>query len=404
MPIILFIGVVKARQFYVDQKYLASLKWVLLEIIAPPTVEKSPKVAEYIFSSLHAVYSSVDWKSRFFFGKVQDWFSFEIVSTNGEPHFYVRTPELYRNLVETQIFAQYPEAEIKLAERDYINDLPNFLPNDQYNLFGSELTLSQPNSYPIRTHEEFEEKSGAKESEFKRTDPLASIFEILSTLEGGEHIWIQFLLRPTGSGWLEQAKLEIDKIIGRETQPQSSKVYDALTAIDQLIPGSSAPAEKKEDKKEPTVASLTPGKRVVLEGIEKKISKLAYEAGIRFVYLGRSDNFHRSHVSGVFGLFRQFASTNSFVPSKKTITSDKGILSQIFPSDKGFFVDAREYKKKWKLYRNYRKRLFVKEPMILNIEELATLWHLPGLGVRAPLFPRVDSKKSQPPSGLPTIG
>jgi len=362
MPIILFIGVVEARQFYVNQKYLNSLKWILLEVLPPPDVEKSPKVAEYIFSVLHGVYLPTNWKGRFFNGKVVDWFSFEIVGTNGEPHFYIRTLESYRNLVETQIFAQYPSAEIRVVD-DYVNALPALLPNDKYNLFGAELLFNQPDCYPIRSYEEFEEQGGAKESEFKRTDPLASIFELLSTLAGQEHIWIQLLLRPTGGAWLEKAKGEIDKILGKEKAPQPSRLHDAVTVIDQLIPGAAVPAEKKEDKKEPTVMSLTPGKRAILEAVEKKMAKLAYEVGIRFMYLGNPDNFQRAHVSGIFGFFRQFTGANSFKPNGKTMTFDKGILSQFFPSDKGFFVAPREYRKKWKLFRNYKRRLFVKEPV-----------------------------------------
>jgi len=38
---------------------------------------------------------------------------------------------------------------------------------------------------------------------------------------------------------------------------------------------------------------------------------------------------------------------------------------------------------------------------VLNTEELATLYHLPGLAVRAPFLPRVESKKGQPPAPLP---
>ncbi len=406
MPIMLFIGVVEGRQFYVNQKYLTSLKWVLLEIIAPPEVEKSPKVAEYIFAALHGIYLPVNWKARFFQGKVVDWFSFEIVSTNGAPHFYIRTPEAFKNLVETQIFAQYPQAEIKVVERDYVQDLPLYLPNDKYNLFGAELIFDKPNSYPIRTYEEFEELGTNKEAEYKRTDPLASIFEILSTLQGGEHIWIQMIARPTGGDWREKAQADIDKILGKETPPKQSALQKAVFAIDAALPGSTAvPAEEKKEvkSKELTVGQLTPGKRDLLTAIEKKLNKIGYEATIRFMYIAPPDNFSRAHVSGIFGLFRQFAGTNVFLPNKRTMTIDKGYLSQIFPSDKGFFAAQREYRKKWKMYRNYRRRLPSKTPVILNTEELATLYHLPGLGVRAPLFPRVDSKKGQPPPGLPTL-
>ena len=91
-----------------------------------------------------------------------------------------------------------------------------------------------------------------------------------------------------------------------------------------------------------------------------------------------------------------------------------GVIVGMFPwafiNDKGFFADARTLKKKEGMYKSYRGREFAKPPkptgkefpIILNTEELATLWHLPGLNVSAPLVPRVQAKKGQPPSILPT--
>ena len=38
---------------------------------------------------------------------------------------------------------------------------------------------------------------------------------------------------------------------------------------------------------------------------------------------------------------------------------------------------------------------------VLNTEELATIYHLPDMGVRAPLLPRVEAKRGEPPVGLP---
>lgn len=402
-------AVISSRQVYLNQRYLSSLNWVLLEIKSPPNVEKSPKVAEYIFANLHGIYSPPSAKDKFFQGKVHDWFSFEIVGINGEAHFFVRAPEKLKNLVETQIFAQYPEAEIKEVTEDYIKSLPEFLPNNDYDLSGMELILDKPDVFPIYTHPNFEEVSPAKEEETKRTDPLSSIFEVLSTLEPGEQVWIQILMQPTGSDWTKKAKDAIDEILGKGKKVERNLAGQIVDFIDDLVPGGgksdSGDKDKKEKKerKEPGISDLTPGKKAVVEKIEQKIAKLAYLGGVRFAYIGRKDIFHRSHVSAVLGLFKQFSTghLNGFKANKKTKTSSRGWAAWLFPSDKGFFIESIEFKKKWQLYQNLRNRTFVLKPNVFNIEELATIFHLPGTGIKAPLFPRVQTKKGQPPPGLP---
>lgn len=389
------------------QEYISAMKWVTLEIKPPADVVKSPKMAENIFSALHSVYiKAATWKERFFKGKVQDWFSFEIVSVGGEMRFYVKAPEAYRNFIESQIFAQYSDAEIKESE-DYINNLPEHLPNDEFDLFGTELIFTKPDAYPLKTYPEFEESPNAKETENKRTDPLSPLAEQISTLDQGEHIWVQLIVRGTSGDWVKKAQSEIDKMMGREAKVEAdflSKAVEGFSGlITSAIPSISAGEERKEEKKELTPGQLTPGQRVVLEAIEKKIAKLGFKSGIRFIYIAKKDSFHGSHISGVIGMFKQFYSNNlnTFRPNSLTITASRGWLPWLFPSDKGFRAKAEEFVRKRRIYSDYRNRSFIKQSVILNTEELATLWHLPGAGVKAPLFPRVESKKGQPPAGLP---
>ncbi len=386
---------------YLRHKNLLSMKWVLLEVKPPPDVQKSPKIAENIFSGLHAAYiKPVTWKEAFFKGKVQTWFSFEIIGNGGDIHFYIRTPEGLRNVVEAQVFAQYPDAEIKVVD-DYISDLPQHLPNEEFNLFGTELVFTKDDAYPIKTYPFFEEESG--KDEFKRTDPLAPLAEILSALEPGERIWLQFLIRPTGGDWVKKSQAAIDKIIGKP-EPKADRGFlgAAVDVIDQAIGGVPVVAEEKK-KEEFSLQKLTSGQKFVLEQVENKIAKLGFKSSVRFIYLGRSDNFRMSQISAVIGFFKQLYANNmnSFKPNE-TITAAGGWFSWLFPSATGFYAKEQEFKKKWQLYQNYRKRVFPQSYIILNTEELATLWHLPGIGVKAPSFPRVEAKKGQPPVGLPT--
>lgn len=387
-----------AWQRYVINKFISGIKWTLLEIKPPPDVEKSPKIAENIFAGLHGIYiKPTKPKLHFFYGKVQQWFSLEIVGNGGDIRFYIRTPEDIRNLVEAQIFAQYPDAEIRIAD-DYTESLPRYLPNDEYDLFGTDFVFVKPDAFPIKTYPFFEEESGR--GEFKRTDPLAPFAEIMSSLEPGEHLWIQILIRGTGGGWVKDAKADIDKLMGKEPKIERSMLGKAVDLLDSFISGGGAKPEKRES--EFSMIKLSPGQQFVLKLVESKISKIAFKCNLRFLYVARKDMFKRVRTSATTGAFKQLFSNdlNAFKPGK-LLTWDDGLFNFLFPSDRGFFADQRLYKKKYYFYQYFRKRLFSKQVIILNTEELATLFHLPGIGVKAPAFPRVEAKKGQPPAGLP---
>jgi hypothetical protein len=197
VPVIFAVSSYQIWMLYQKKKYLMGIEWVLLEIIPPPDVPKSPKLAESIFAGIHGIYTgSLAWKKQFFKGEVPPWFSFELVSNGGEIHFLVRAPEELRNVIESNVFAQYPDAEIKVVE-DYIDLLPENMPDTDHDLFATELIFKKEDAYPIKTWREFEEAGG--KDEHARIDPLAPLLEVMSDLRPGEHIWIQTLLRPTGT-------------------------------------------------------------------------------------------------------------------------------------------------------------------------------------------------------------
>ncbi len=378
-------------------EYIGSLKWTMLQIKPPPQLDRSLKAVEQIFAGLHGIYiSSTSWKNRFFKGKVQDWFSLEIVGEDGGTNFYVRTLENYKGLVTAGIFAQYPDAEISEVE-DYMQKWPAVLPNEEYDLFGSEFILTKDNAYPIQTYLAFEEKSPGKE-DLKRLDPLAAVSEVFSTFQPGEHFVIQILIRPTNDSWTKEAQKIIDGIMGREAKKETGFVEGIFGKIDKVLTLEPAKSEEKKVEKRPSAVEVD-----VVKAIGQKTAKLGFKTGLRLMYLARKENFHRYHFAAIVGAFRQFASPNlnSFKPNSETMTFSKGYFSKIFPSDKGFFADALVVEKKIELGKALRERLFPPEKyFILNTEELATIFHLPGLEVKAPLFPRVEAKKGQPPPGL----
>lgn len=398
VPILLWAGFLTGWEHYTQEKYLDSLEWTLLQIKPPPALDRSLKAVEQIFAGLHGIYLvPVNWKDKFFRGKVPDWFSLEIVGSEGVTNFYIRTLSQYKGLVESNIFAQYPEAEISEAE-DYMGKWPRRLPNEEMDLFGLELLLAKESAYPIQTYPYFEERSGPGlgPDPLRRIDPLASFSEIFSLLRPGENFVIQILIRPTNDSWVKEAQNVIDKIMGKEPKNKVDVLESFMREIDKLFIGASPQKEEKEKK-------VSSQETEAIKAINSKTTKLGFETSIRLAYVAQKDVFHRYHFAAITGAFKQLATQhlNSFKANSNTITYSKGRLNKIFPSDKGFFADQITFEKKWRLYRDLRSWFFPRKFFIFNTEELATIYHLPGLEVKAPLFPRVEAKKGQPPSGLP---
>ena len=181
----------------------------------------------------------------------------------------------------------------------------------------------------------------------------------------------------------------MDKLQGKKSKAGKSMLSYFIFEIDKIIPGHLEIA--KEDKK-PEQTQLTSGKQEAMKLAEKKMSKLGYECGIRFMYAGPKETFHRAHISGVVGAFKQFAlqTVNSFKLNGPTITAGK------WP-----FKKQKEYKKKILFLMKFKNRSLPMKAFILNTEELATVYHLPDIGVKSPLLPRVEAKKGEPPVGLP---
>lgn len=388
LPVFLYFIWLSSLENHNRLKYLASLEWTLLEIRIPSEVNKSPKGMEQVFASIYGVFlAPVRWQDKLFKGKVPDWFSFEISGTGGEIHFYVRTQKVYRNLVESQIYAQYPDAELIEVE-DYASALPAFLPNEEYDLWGGELIFSKEDPYPIRTYPDFEEKSTGPEAA-KRIDPVASLAETISTLEYKEHIAIQLLIRPAGDDWVKKGQSVVDKLMGKKSKPKEDWLAKAVFGIDALLPGG-APA-KKEEKKEQQ-EQLSPGKQDVLKAVERSFTKLGFESGIRLIYIFPKGNFHKTHLAAMNGAFKQFAS-----PALNSFKFNKGTT----PPIRGFRYKQKAYARKVIMYDAFRDRSFVQKPIILTTEELATVYHFPDVTVKSPLLPRVEAKKGEPPAGLP---
>ncbi len=356
-----------------------------------------------------SIYQPPDWWEKWVEGQMQLSYNFEIASIDGEPHFFVRIPDSMRNSVEAAIYSQYPGAEIYLAD-DYTKYVPNDIPNKNWDMWGADYVPLKKNPYPIKTYVDFETEREPKEE--KRIDPLAGLLEAMAQIGPGEQLWVQFIATPITDEevpWITEGKKIRDELSKRDILEERKKPL-ILEALDVIFSGT-PPGEEKEESREllPPEMKLTPGERDIVSAIEKKISKPGFRVSSRFIYMGRKDVFYKPKLRLVFGYFASYGTENLnyLVPWGKTLT--KIHKSWFLPLN--LVRDRRLYLRKRKLFRRYKSRLypvFPRKPVwpssfVLNVEELASMYHFPGREVApTPFIKRIETRKGEAPSGLPT--
>ncbi len=384
---------------YVGLVWVLSIEKVLLEIIPPANIEKSPKIMEQVFAGLHTFSSQNKFEIYCGWRAGQDRYSFEIVSLEGAVKFFVRCPKAARNNVEAQIYAQYPEAEIREAEKDYTLLVPKNIPNPEWDLWGSALKLVAPDPVPIRTYRQFKEDITGK-----MIDPLASLIEVFSSFETGQYGWFQVVFSPEAENkWHSESIKYIEKnYLKKEDKKKMGSLERFFNEII-LLPKNVIRAllgEELETIEQPVAAEekfnineLPPGEQDKLKAIYDNISKPGFNTVMRYVYVGKRKNFNKAlGVAGVMGAIKQFAdpNLNSIVPDNETKTFANY-----------YFTEPRLSYRQRKILQDYRDRAFNVPSFIFNIEELATVFHFPDMEIKVPTLQRVETRKGEAPSNLP---
>jgi hypothetical protein len=323
-------------------------KLLLLEI--PKANDKKELAAEAMFAALHGILKPrIGMFTR---APIQETISFEIASVGKQIRFYVWVPEQLKAFVEGQIYAQYPTAQIKELSEDYTQrEMPQAV------IHTTELVLTDNETLPIKTFQSFE------------VDPLAGMTATLSKLEEpNEEMWIQVIVKPISDDWHKRSSAMVKKI--------KEKSSSGSMGIGQLLGAFAKPPEY--DQKGGGGGDLSERDKSRVAAIQEKSTKLGYQVKIRVLYAGSSEGTARMRMQAMVGTFKQFNTTNLNGFQSKSPSFDKSKL--------GSFIN----------------RSFTDKGYILNIEELASLYHLPHTNVETPNIVWANSKTAEPPSNLPT--
>ncbi len=395
-----------------DDKFSSETSFILLEIKIPKEVLKPIRAMEVVLDGLWQIaYDEAGTPyEKWVEGKKSLSYSFEIVSIEGEPHFYIQIPKSNKDAIEGTIYAQYPNAEISIVD-DYVKKIPQDIPNKEWDLWGADYRLLKLSPYPIKTYLEFESEREALEE--KRIDPLATLLEVMAKIEKGEQLWVQMVATPVTDRevpWVTEGEAIRDDLSKRN--PKKAKQRTILgEAADVLLTGNIPEGAVKEETKEllPPEMKLTMGERDIVSAIEKKMAKRGFQTNIRFIYLGQREVFFKPKLRLALAYFSNFATQNlnNLVPHGQPYITK--IPQRIIP----FLNIGRErrlYLRQRKLYRNYLNRVQPNYPaspkypssFVLNTEEVASIYHFPGReSASAPFMQRIETKKGEAPMDLP---
>lgn len=401
LPIVTAAAFWESWHYYIHVRWLKKMDWQILEIKIPKNVLKTPKAMEQIFAAAHTPYSyGLRWYQKHLEGRDEDFFSFELVGRAGETHFYLRTQKDYRKMMESAIYGQYPEAQIVEVE-DYLKQMPHVLPNKDLDVDGFEEIFAKPAPYPLRTYISFEDPV-----EERRVDTIASFVEALSKMQGDQQFWMQLIIVPAGLKFVEEGEEQINKLLGIEEKKEggSGLKFDLGFTLGEAI---AAPFEhpsmevKKDEKKgeRPQRFIVSPAKKELAEGIQRKIGKLVFDTTLRFVYIERRGETPEGgkHATLAHSYIRQFNThdSNQLRPDKITTTASYAVH--------GPFKKLRVSWRKRVLYERYLHFSHQSKAPVLNIEELATIFHFPTGAVSTTELAKVESRTGTPPAGLPIV-
>lgn len=357
LPLVILLSFLTWRNYQQLNEFISSDN-VLLILEIPKTNDKKELAAEQLFASLHGILR--DKRELKLSRGAQEHLSFEVASVNGQIRFYVWTPRSLQSFVEGQIYAQYPTVQIHQASEDYTEH-----ERDHSVTYTTEMTLTASEFLPIKTFQTFE------------VDPLAGITGTLAKLEStGEELWIQVLAKPVEDSW----QIEADHWISR-LREGSASILPSVGGSMRWLGGLFAalwrpPEEGLAGGKGPEISERN---KTRIAEAEKKATKLGYEVKIRLAYLGENQTNAKLRMQALVGTFKQFNSTNlnGFKPIKAAY--------------------GKEFLEK------YRRRAFFGDGFILNIEELASVFHLPHTNVETPNIVWASAKTAEPPSKLPVL-
>ena len=282
---------------------------------------------EQLYSSLKSIHSRKILKKILW----QDLLSFEYIAHESEIFFYVVIPKNYKFLIEKQINWFYTDAIIEETTEVNIFKNRKFFDSTYIN-------TTREFFFPIKTYQKLE------------SDPINNITNSFSKLEEDESASIQIMVKPVNDNWQADSANASSKIMKWKT------TWFTLNPIKLLIwlVDAFSSSENEQSPKDDNTSALTQERA---KTVDEKWDKTGFETIIRVVATWNNKTMVETELTNIVSAFTQF-NYPDFNKFTSTIHHNQKRLIKNY------------------IHRYFRKPFYLKK-LILNTEELASIFHFP---------------------------
>lgn len=328
------------------------------------SLEEHLRIAEQFYSSLTGI-KEPNVIKRIFFGNPAFIFEIAVHRIGEEIYFYIACPRYLAGMIEKQILAFWPTAQVQPAQ--------------DYNIFnpsgfsaGAKGYLTRSPVFPLKSYREFS------------ADPLSAITSVFTQLaREGEGAVCQILIRPSRRTIKKFGQKTIS-LIERGAKPEDlisgPKLKDILKGT-QTVYRPQFPQQPGQPY--PQNPILTPTQQEAVKAISEKISQPVFDVNLRLLASASTQQRAEQILIELEAAFNQFNTT---------------LLNQIkFRKILGTSLK--------KLFYHFSFRTFHDiETMTLSSGELAAIFHLPSPQLLTPHIKWLKTKQAPSPDNLPEDG
>lgn len=291
-----------------------------------------------------------------------DYFAFEIVAYDNRIYFYADVPAKMRHMIEEQIHAQTPGADIR-----EMTDYNLFHQNSA--VVGAYLMAENAHFFPFKTYKTIP------------SDPLSGVLNVLSKVhDSNGAAAVQYIMRSAHKKWRRRGVALVRAVKKGERFDVAARQSRLARFTHEFM--KTVFPKKKEDSEKNEPYKPSQMEEEMLKGIEEKMSKGGLDVTARLLSVADDPAIARGHLDNLinaFGQYNLYRYGNSF---HAAVPRNQSRLVQDF------------------IYRSfYEKRSFV-----ANTEEMASLWHLPLHSTEAPYIQWLTARKAPPPNNIPAEG
>lgn len=294
-----------------------------------------------------------------------DHVAFEMVVHNQLIHFYIDISKRMRPFLEQQLHAQFPDAQV-----EEMTDYNIF--SEKSAIIGAYLAPEKTHVFPFKTYKQME------------SDPMSGVLNTLAKIrDGNDTAAVQFIVRSAPKKWRRRGVRIVREVRkGKKFEHvalRSSAFYIFLNHFNDFLSSVFSSPEKHEQK---THYQPSSKEEEMLKGIEEKLSKGGMDVTIRLLSISDNEEIARQHLDNLINSFTQYNMYRYGNSFKAIIPRNQANLIRDF------------------IYRGFEEH----RRIILNTEEMASLWHLPLHSTETPNIKLLSGRAAPPPANLPTEG